>query len=168
MFTGNNYGGQLSTGNKWGDMAVGAFGALANTLGNSNSKGNYYVNSQWLGDGLAKTGLGFMANPKYEEGVNKGLAGANALAGALRQIKSKYPQQYPINKINGNIKDNNYTYNVLKNNLPSNDIYSGTIYGNDYDNGFNYPTYNNGGTFGEFGNSVVDFLGNNNDCLGGI
>ena len=168
MFTGNNYDNKLSSGSNWGDALASAYNAYGNTLGGSNSKGNYYINSQWLGDGLAKTGLGFMANPKYEEGVNRPLAGANALIGALRQGKFKYPLQNTTNPYNGKITDNNYTYNILKNILPSNDIYSGTIYGNDYNTGFNYPSYNNGGTFGNFGSSVMDFLGNSNDYSRGI
>ena len=115
MFTGNNYDNKLSSGSNWGDALASAYNAYGNTLGGSNSKGNYYANSQWLGDGLAKTGLGFMANPKYEEGVNRPLAGANALIGALRQGKFKYPLQNNTNTYNGKITDNNYTYNVVKN-----------------------------------------------------
>ena len=168
MFTGNNYDNKLSSGSNWGDALASAYNAYGNTLGGSNCKGNDYVNRQWVGDGLAKTGLGFMANPKYEEGANRPLAGANALIGALRQSKFKYPLQNNTSTYNGKITDNNYTYNVLKNILPNNDIYSGTIYGNDYNTGFSYPSYNDGGTFGNFGSSVMDFLGNSNDYSRGI
>lgn len=160
MFNGSQYNNKLSSGTRWGDALVGLSYGLDKGLNNSDSKGNFYGSSQWLGDGLANTKVAFLPNPKYEEGKDKSLARALGLSAALKQNRFSYPTN-TTGTSNGKIMDNNYTYGMLKNILPSDNINSGTIFGNDYNQEFRLPTYSEGGRFGSFGNSVLDFLGDN-------
>lgn len=160
MFNGNSSD-TFGAGTNWGNALAGALGAFDQRSKNRDSKGNYYVESNWRGDGLADSKLGFKGNPYYSE-KNKSLASAVGLANALRQNRYSYPTD-TTGSYNGGIMDNNYTYALLKNALPSiGSIFSeqpNTTIDNYTGGSFNYPTYINGGTFGSFGNSVNDFLG---------
>ena len=89
----NNLNKSLSTGNAWKDLLLGTAGGLAN-LGDQ--KGTYYVKSNYKGNGLADTDLGYMVNYDYKNpydmvnmlsamwsGNNKGLP--SSISGRVKQ-----------------------------------------------------------------------------------
>lgn len=63
----NNYklGDWLSTGNKLRDAGLGAMYGLASV--SSGNKYMPYMTANWAGNGLARTGIGYMMNPKYRD-----------------------------------------------------------------------------------------------------
>lgn len=63
----NNYklGDWLSTGNKLRDAGLGAMYGLASV--SSGNKYMPYMMANWAGNGLARTGIGYMQNPKYRD-----------------------------------------------------------------------------------------------------
>ena len=61
----NNYLDEITTtGNPVKDSIIGGIFGLANSL---QSRGNYYVQSNYLGRGRANVGLGYTENPNYRD-----------------------------------------------------------------------------------------------------
>lgn len=59
----SNLGKILSTGNKARDIGIGALYGLANV--SASNKYIPYMTANWAGNGLARTGIGYMINPNY-------------------------------------------------------------------------------------------------------
>lgn len=79
----NNLKQQLSTGNTLQDIL------LAGGIGfaqNFNPKGWYYTQSNWKGDGLANSGVGYVGNNRYTNYVDV----ANVLSSMLGDNNTKY------------------------------------------------------------------------------
>lgn len=83
----------LSTGSTWKDLMLGGIGGLASQL--DKGKGNYYVMSNYKGNGLADSGIGYLTNYDYKNpydmvnmvasvwGNNKGLS--SSISGRFKQ-----------------------------------------------------------------------------------
>lgn len=66
---------EISTGNPLKDILISGVAGLGEGL---NPRGKYYVQSNWRGNGLANTGIGYLANPNYRDWAS-GAAAASAL-----------------------------------------------------------------------------------------
>ena len=89
----DNLNKSLSTGSTWKDLMLGGLGGLASQL--DKGKGNYYVMSNYKGNGLADSGMGYLTNYDYKNpydmvnmvasvwGNNKGLP--SSLSGRVKQ-----------------------------------------------------------------------------------
>lgn len=80
----NNFGKQLSTGNTGRDVLLSGLIGYANNL---NPKGTYYVTSNWNGNGLASSGIGYLQNARYTNPYDL----ANVISGMFDN-KSNYKQ----------------------------------------------------------------------------
>lgn len=88
----------LSTGNGLRDALIGGLTGGADAL---NPRGKYYVRASYKGNGLADTGLGYMANPDYKsfaDGAqmlsslfkrNKGNASSNSILAKLSALVNR-------------------------------------------------------------------------------
>ena len=88
----------LSTGNGLRDALIGGLSGGADAL---NPRGKYYVRASYKGNGLADTGLGYMANPDYKsfaDGAqmlsslfkrNKGNTSSNSILAKLSALVNK-------------------------------------------------------------------------------
>ena len=133
----------LSSGSNWKDALTGIYGGL------SGGDGNYYTRSRWLGDGLADTGVGYMANSNqdYLSRIAHQLAGLN---GYNRNKKLGINSKY--NDIENYINEADMTNKYFNN------VYNKTLSDNIYDYVYNntYPNY--GVTVGDYLN--LDNYGN--------
>ena len=89
----DNLSKSLSTGSTWKDLMLGGIGGLASQL--DKGKGNYYVMSNYKGNGLADSGMGYLTNYDYKNpydmvnmvasvwGNNKGLP--SSISGRIKQ-----------------------------------------------------------------------------------
>ena len=89
----DNLSKSLSTGSTWKDLVLGGLGGLASQL--DKGKGNYYVMSNYKGNGLADSGMGYLTNYDYKNpydmvnmvasvwGKNKGLP--SSISGRIKQ-----------------------------------------------------------------------------------
>ena len=67
----NNFSNWLSTGSKLKDAGLSALVGFGDAL---QPKGKYYVQANWKGNGLANTGIGYLANPNYRDFFSAGQA----------------------------------------------------------------------------------------------
>ena len=67
----NNFSNWLSSGNRWKDALIGGVTGFGQAF---QQPGKYYVQANWAGNGLARTGLGYMANPNYRDYFSGGRA----------------------------------------------------------------------------------------------
>ena len=104
----DNLNKSLSTGSTWKDLMLGGLGGLASQL--DKGKGNYYVMSNYKGNGLADSGMGYLTNYDYKNpydmvnmvasvwGNNKGLP--SSISGRIKQgygkLKSKLGSMFRI------------------------------------------------------------------------
>ena len=94
----DNLNKSLSTGSTWKDLMLGGIGGLASQL--DKGKGNYYVMSNYKGNGLADSGMGYLTNYDYKNpydmvnmvasvwGDNKGLP--SSISGRIKQGYGKF------------------------------------------------------------------------------
>lgn len=66
-----NLEGLIGTGTKWKDALIGGGTGLGEAL--NGGDGRYYVNAQWQGNGLAKSGLGYAHNPNRRDYTSGGV-----------------------------------------------------------------------------------------------
>ena len=104
----DNLNKSLSTGSTWKDLMLGGIGGLASQL--DKGKGNYYVMSNYKGNGLADSGMGYLTNYDYKNpydmvnmvasvwGNNKGLP--SSISGKIKQgygkLKNKLGSMFRI------------------------------------------------------------------------
>ena len=100
----NNFNNSLSTGNKWGDLLLGTVTGLASS---GDKKGTYYINSNYKGNGLADTDLGYMVNYDYKNPYD--------MANMLSSMWGRNDKGLP-SSISGRVKQG---YGKLKNKLGS-------------------------------------------------
>lgn len=85
----NNFSNWLSTGSSLKDAGLSALVGLGDAL---QPKGRYYVQANWKGNGLANTGLGYLANPNYRDFFSAGQALAS-LGARQKEAKNKQQKQ---------------------------------------------------------------------------
>lgn len=93
----------IGSGSNWKDAIIGAAGGLAEGM---NRKGDYYVNSNWRGNGLANTHIGYLPNQNYRDYTS----GAIALSKAFKRDKNKDEGSFPSLST---IFRNNRPYDIL-------------------------------------------------------
>ena len=171
-YTGNPNVTRDSSGSRWQDVLIG-LGAGLSELNPYNKQELYYVDSNYAGNGLARSsgrdGIGSIKNNRYRDP----LLMSEFLKSDLRQGKYGYGLQNPTDD-----KISNQLYNIfgkkIIGNIESKDFintnYPSSIYDNNwYNNGnsiYNYTTpqinmidYLGGGQYADFGKSVKDYLG---------
>ena len=156
---------QFSSGSNWQDALAGAVTGFL-SADNNNQPGQYYVDSNYVGNGLARGGIGYMKNQRYKDP----LAYGKLITSNLRQNKyttqDTQPYQNLLSRIfkTGNL-GNVHTQDYLNQNV----YYPTSIYDNgdgifgDLDYSFSYPSYNDGGSYGNFLNKVSNFIPTNNN-----
>lgn len=78
----NNFQKQISSGNSFIDLLLGGGVGLGETL---NRPGRYYATANYQGDGLARTGLEYLANRNRRDFTSAGNAIAALLGGNKKQ-----------------------------------------------------------------------------------
>lgn len=139
-----NFGQSLSTGNKLVDLLG---GGLYGMLGNKEKPGKYYVQANYQGGGLARTGLGYMQNQNYRNPYDMAQATSAVFNNALKKIadlKNKDLRESPYT-LQGDLKNppyedygqyslptQDYDFNIgwLNNKVPSQYV---------FDNGYIIP-----------------------------
>lgn len=86
------------------------------------SPGRYYVNSQWRGNGLAQSGLGYLSNPKYQNPYDQ----ANLLVDLMNKKNSNNKYDITGSAFNNDISQagnwfnkQDYNYNGIDTSLPT-------------------------------------------------
>lgn len=156
---------KFSSGSNWQDALTGATTGFMN-VDRNNQPGKYYVDSNYAGNGLAKTEIGYTNNLKYKDPLIYGLL----MNSQLRQnkYKTQEPQSYQdlLSKIFGtrNLGSVNTKDYLTQDAYYPTSIYDkdDSIYGN-LDYNFSHPSYNNGGSYSNFLNKVSDFIPTNNN-----
>ena len=87
----NNFQKQISSGNSFVDLLLGGGVGLGETL---NRPGRYYATANYQGDGLARTGLEYLANMNRRDFTSAG----NAIAALLGGNKNK-KQNFVLSKL---------------------------------------------------------------------
>ena len=87
----NNFQKQISSGNSFVDLLLGGGVGLGETL---NRPGRYYVRANYQGDGLANTGMEYLANNNRRDFTSAG----NAIAALLGSNKNK-KQNFVLSKL---------------------------------------------------------------------
>ena len=87
----NNFQKQISSGNSFVDLLLGGGVGLGETL---NRPGRYYVRANYQGDGLANTGMEYLANTNRRDFTSAG----NAIAALLGGNKNK-KQNFVLSKL---------------------------------------------------------------------
>ena len=170
-YTGNPNVTRDSSGSRWQDALIG-LGSIFGETSRSNSPDFFYVDSNYAGNGLAKSsgrdGIGSIKNNRYRDP----LLMSEFLKSDLRQGKYGYGQQNYKNDSISNQLANIFGTKILGN-IGVNDFmnydHPTSIYDTSWGNGdtiYNYqtPQYNpidyiGGGRYGDFGKSVSDYLG---------
>lgn len=89
----------LSTGNGFVDALMGGLSGGANAL---NPRGKYYVTANYKGNGLANTGIDYMANPDYKSFAN----GAQMLSSLFKRNNSDTSSNSILNKLSALVNKN--------------------------------------------------------------
>lgn len=130
-----NLSSQLSTGNKLIDALGGGIYGLANA---TQKKGQYVPMFNWQGNGIAKGGLQYLANPDYTNMYDAAQATSASLSGN-KEIDNKKPSTLFNNIFN--TQKASYPLKTETYYLPQvGNIGGGTIggYGNAYNSFYNY------------------------------
>ena len=91
----------LSTGSNWKDAGISALAGFGNAY---ERPGQYYVQANWRGDGIADTGLGYMRNPNYRDYVSAARAMVRLAQLAGNKNKNKESQLVkPMYDLKGNL-----------------------------------------------------------------
>jgi hypothetical protein len=137
MILGNgNLSKQLSTGNKLMDVLGGGIYGLANATQN---KGQYVPIFNWQGNGIARGGLQYLANPDYTNMYDAAQASSASLSGRDKEADNKKPSEL-FNSL-FNTQQATYPLRTTTYNLPQvGNIGGGTIgdYGNAYNSFYDY------------------------------
>ncbi len=133
----NNLAKNLSTGNKWMDLLGGGLYGLADT---TQSKGQYVPMFSWQGNGLARGGIQYLANPDYR---NYGDAAQMISSLFGKNDSRKEGGNSPSQLFNNlfNTQSASFPLKTTTYNLPQiGNIGGGTIgdYGNAYNSFYNY------------------------------
>lgn len=170
IYNGNNNLPRYSSGSRWQDALLGLGAGIADSIP-SNSPNRYFVDTNYAGNGLAKSshagGIGSIKNDKYRDP----LAMAELLKSRLRQGRYGYgsdTQDDSLSSQLANIFGTKILGNIGTNNFMDYS-YPTSIYDTSFGNGdtiYNYqsPQYNpidyvGGGRYADFGKSVNDYLG---------
>lgn len=125
-----------TTGNYGKDVGVGLMSALQDAF---NKPGEYYVKTNWRGNGLADTGIGYMQNPNYINPYDYMNALSSSLYGGNKEKSDKKPSEV-FNSL-FNTERAAYPLKTTTYNLPQvGNIGGGTIgdYGNAYNSFYDY------------------------------
>lgn len=162
-----------SSGSRWGDALIG-LSQVAMSANPHNKPANYFVDTNYIGNGLARSSVKPLQNYDYN---NPDLWG-EALKSKMRQNRYRFGSgnnntladifgKTDTNKILGNIGVSNFVK----------ELYPTSIYDNSWDTGnsiynyqpqsFTYSGYLDGGQYGDFGKTVLDYFGVNNN-IGGV
>lgn len=156
----------VGTGSKWRDALIGGVTGLGEAL--NGGDGNYYVNAQWQGNGLAKTGLGYAQNPNRRDYTSGGIGLADVFRRRKQQQQANQqdgdtsikryidnyarPTQYDMYSDNYGIMDNNYSTPISS---AVTDMLNAEASGTPYS-----------GEFGSIGGSLGDYIyGSSNSWL---
>ena len=170
-YTGNPNVTRDSSGSRWQDALIG-LGAGLNELNPYNKPEFFYVDSNYAGNGLAKSsgrdGIASIKNSRYRDP----LLMSEFLKSDLRQGKYGYGSQNNNDQLSSQLA--NIFGKKILGNIGSKDFmnnyYPTSIYDNSwYNNGnniYNYTTpqinmmdYLGGGQYADFGKSINDYLG---------
>lgn len=164
-----------SSGSRWGDALIG-LGQAAMSINPYNKPATYYMDINYKGNGLADSSIKPLQNYDYK---NPDIWG-EMLRSKMRQNKYRFGSgsdnnntlsdtfgKVDTNKILGNIGVGNF----IKESYPTS-IYDNYWNTNDdiysyKPQSFTYPGYLDGGQFGDFGKTVLDYFGVNNN-IGGV
>lgn len=128
----------LSSGSNLRDAITGLFGGLGS------NKGRYYSYAHWKGDGLADTGIGYLANDKAED--NDRLAHQLAgIGGYGNSTDNRFNLGSSLSNIFGYINNGN-AMNSYENNPFTKTLTD------------NILTYESGGGLPNYGTTVGDYL----------
>lgn len=162
-----------SSGSRWGDVlaGLGQAGLIANP---HNQPAQNFMDINYVGNGLARSEVKPLQNFNYQNPYLLGEYWKNNMRKNRYQFSNQDNNNelgdvfnnVNQNKILGNIGVGNFVngsypasiYDDIQN---SNDIYNYTA------PEFLYPTYLDGGNYGNFGKTVLDYFGTNNN-IGGI
>lgn len=154
-----------SSGSRWADALLG-LGQTAMSVSGNNRPAHNFLDINYIGNGLARSSVSPMQNYNYK---NPYLLG-EFLKNSIR--KDKYDEElgnvgdgtqsggdgnWALSKILGNIGVNNFTNSQYPSSIFDNTWGGDTIY--NFQPNQTYPGYLDGGTWGDFGKSVMDYLG---------
>ena len=162
-----------SSGSRWGDALVG-LGQAAMSINPYNKPATYYIDANYKGNGLADSSIKPLQNYNYK---NPDLWG-EALRSKIRQNKYRFGSgnnntladvfgKADTNKILGNIGVDNFIKESYPTSIYDNSWNAGDDIYNYQPQSFTYPGYLDGGTVGDFGRTVLDYFGVNNN-IGGV
>lgn len=169
-YTGNKNLPRYSSGSRWQDALIG-LGAGLSELNPSNTPNRYFVDTNYAGNGLARSssagGISSIKNDKYRDP----LAMAEFLKSRLRQNKYGYSNDTQGDSLSSQLA-NIFGTKILGNIGTGNFMdysYPTSIYDTSWNNGdtiydYQSPQYNpidyiGGGRYADFGKSVKDYLG---------
>lgn len=162
-----------SSGSRWGDALIG-LGQAAMSANPYNKPATYYMDINYKGNGLADSSIKPLQNYNYK---NPDLW-AEGLKSYLRQNKYRFGSgndntladvfgKADTNKILGNIGVGNFVKESYPTSIYDNSWNAGNSIYNYQPQSFTYPGYLDGGQYGDFGRTVLDYFGVNNN-IGGV
>ena len=162
-----------SSGSRLGDALIG-LGQAGMSANPYNKPATYYMDINYKGNGLADSSIKPLQNYNYK---NPDLW-AEGLKSYLRQNKYRFGSgsdniladifgKTDTNKILGNIGVGNFVKESYPTSIYDNSWNAGNSIYNYQPQSFTYPGYLDDGQYGDFGRTVLDYFGVNNN-IGGV
>lgn len=162
-----------SSGSRWGDALIG-LGQIAMSSDKYNKPASYYMDINYKGNGLADSSIKPLQNYNYK---NPDVL-SEMLKSKMRQNKYRFGSgsndtladvfgKTDTNKILGNIGVGNFVKESYPTSIYDNSWNAGNDIYSFHPQSFTYPGYLDGGQYGDFGRTVLDYFGVNNN-IGGV